>query len=105
VAQQDTPRGRGRPPGTEESPESIIRGEAIANGKLYRRLRKLVEEKLDQQSTMMDVDELTKYMEVTRKGVVDLSKLIVAPVKAEAATDKGKEEDDPDAILEGLLKG
>jgi len=98
----DAPR-RGRPPGTDESPESLIRKELIAHLKLYRRLREIVQKKLDDLGDAISPDDLQKYMDLLRKGLVDMARPIVAPAKAESA--KAVEEEDPEKILASLLEG
>lgn len=92
---------RGRPPG-EETPESLIRKELIQHLKLYKRTREIVEKRLSVDG--LDVDELTKYMELLRKGIVEMSKPIIPQARAEAARPVETEED-PEALLQRILSG
>lgn len=100
MADADTPK-RGRPPG-EETPESLIRRELIKHIKVYTRTREIIEKHLNDRGESMTPDEVAKYMDILRKGVVDLAKPIVAPAKAETAP-KDSGEENVEVILRGLL--
>lgn len=91
----------GRPKG-EETPESLIRRELIAHLKLYRRTREIVEKRLAVDG--LDVDELTKYMELLRKGIVEMSKPIIPQARAEAVR-PAEETETSESILQKLLEG
>lgn len=92
---------RGRPPG-EVTPEALLKSELIAHIKLYKRTREIVEARLNS-SELIDAEELTKYMDLLRRGISDLSKPFVAAAKPEAA--KPAEEEDGEKILARLLEG
>jgi hypothetical protein len=100
----DAPR-RGRPPGTEETPESLIRKELMAHLKLYKQLREIVQKKIDSVGGEMDPDTLTKLMDLLRKGVVEMAKPIIAPARSGEGSVKGEVEEDPEKILAGLIGG
>lgn len=91
---------RGRPPG-EETPEVLIKRELIAHLKIYRKLRELVTTKIDKDGENMDAETLGKFMDLLRKGIVDMAKPIVAPAKADGAAKP--DDEDPQKILDGLL--
>jgi len=89
---------RGRPPG-EVTPESLLRLELIAHLKLYKRMREVVERRLAED---LDAEELTKYMDLLRKGIADMVKPFVAVAKPESSRGAAEEEDG-EAILRKLL--
>lgn len=91
---------RGRPPG-EVTPESLLRLELIAHIRLYKRTREIVEKRL--RDDLVDPDELSKYMDLLRKGISDLAKPFIASAKPESA--KPAEEEDGEKILARLLGG
>lgn len=92
---------RGRPPG-EVTPETLIRQELIAHLKLYRRTREIVEQRLSYDT--IPIDDLTKYMELLRKGIVEMSKPIVPQAERSKAA-VVEETEDPDRVLARLLEG
>ena len=96
---------RGRPPGSDETPEALIRKELNAHLKLYRKLRETVEKRIEAHGDTLTAEELTKYMDLLRRGLVELAKPIVAPAKADNASGKGEVEEDAEKILKGLLEG
>lgn len=91
----------GRPPG-DVSPESLLRSELIAHLRLYKKIRQMVESRLDLGTA--DADELAKYMELLRRGIVDMSKPFIAAAKPEAAR-AAEPEEDGEAILAKLIGG
>lgn len=92
---------RGRPPG-EVTPEGLLRQELIAHLRLYKRTREIVEHRL--QDDHLDADELTKYMDLLRKGIVEMAKPFVATARPEAARPDGDAESG-EKILARLLEG
>ncbi len=95
------PPRRGRPPG-ETTPEGLIRAELIAHLKLYRRTREIVEKRIDLAGDAISPEDLSKFMDLLRRGIVEMSKPIVPNAKAEQA--KPEVEEDPEKILAGLLR-
>ncbi len=102
MATLDPTAKRGRPPG-EVSPEGMIRAELIAHLKLYKRTREIVEKRLEHDD-LLEVDDLTKYMELLRKGIVEMSKPILPNAKAGDVRPEANEED-AEKILQKLLEG
>ncbi len=98
---EDTPR-RGRPPG-EVTPESLIKAELIAHLRLYKRMREMVERVLDNPDRILEPEDIAKYMDLLRKGIVDMSKPFIANAKPVDA--KPEETEDGEAILSRLLVG
>jgi hypothetical protein len=96
-----SPARRGRPPG-EQTPEGLIRAELLAHLRLYRRLREIVETKV-QDAASLDVDALTKYMELLRKGITEMAKPIVPQAKSE--TRQQEQEENASSILARLVTG
>lgn len=92
---------RGRPPG-EVSPETLLRQELIAHLRLYKRSREIVERRLEEPG--IDAEELTKYMDLLRKGIADMVKPFVAAARPEQAKST-EEAEDGQAILDRLLEG
>lgn len=92
---------RGRPPG-EVTPEGLIRQELIAHLKLYRRTREIIEQRMDVEG--LSVDDLTKYMELLRKGIVEMAKPIV-PQAQRAEAKPQRDEEDAEKVLANLLEG
>jgi ubiquinone biosynthesis protein UbiJ len=92
---------RGRPPGTDESPESLIKKELIAHLKLYRRLREIVQKRVDMHGDEMQPDDLSKFMDLLRKGVVEMARPIIGPAKGDS--NAKQDEEDPSKILAALL--
>lgn len=97
------PARRGRPPGTDETPESLIRKELIAQLKLYRHTREMVQQRIESAGTALPAEDLAKFMDLLRRGIVELAKPIVAPARADDTRDKGKDDEDPAKILAGLI--
>ncbi len=95
------PPRRGRPPG-ETTPEGLIRAELIAHLKLYKRIREIVERQIDTMGDNLAPEDLSKYMDLLRRGIVEMAKPIVPNAKAEQA--KPEVEEDPEKILAGLLR-
>lgn len=91
---------RGRPPG-EVSPEGLLKQELIAHLRLYKKTRELVEQRLS--TGTMDTDELAKYMDLLRKGIVDMAKPFIASAKSTEA--RVEESEDGEAILAKLIAG
>jgi|SRR5579885_2882119 len=100
----DAPRPRGRPPGTEETPERLIRNELMAHLKVYKTLRELVQKKIEDRGDQLAPAELAQFMDLLRRGIVEMAKPIVAPAKAETAK-TAVEEEDPEKIIAELTKG
>lgn len=75
--------------------------ELIAHIRLYKRTREIVEKRLE--DDLVDPDELSKYMDLLRKGIADLVKPFVAAARPE--TVKVAEEEDGEKILARLLGG
>jgi hypothetical protein len=96
----DAPK-RGRPVGTEETPESLIKKELIAHLKLYKRLREIVQKRVDLVGDEMQPEDLGKLMDLLRKGVVDMARPIVANAKPDSA--QKQDDEDPQKILADLL--
>lgn len=92
---------RGRPPG-EVTPEAMIRLELLAHLKLYRRVREIVEKRLADET--LDADALAKYMELLRKGIVELAKPILPNARPETVRPTEPEEDG-ETILRRLIEG
>lgn len=92
---------RGRPPG-EVTPESLIRLELIAHLRLYKRTREIVEKRLADDS--LDAEDLTKYMELIRKGIVEMAKPILPNARPEAVR-PAEVEEDGEQILRRLIEG
>ena len=97
-------RGRGRPPGTDDSPERLIRQELVAHLKAYRRIRELIERRVDADHSQLSFDELGKAADLLRKGIGEMARSIVAPAKAEIAKDKGDEKS-AEEILAEMMQG
>lgn len=98
----DSPAKRGRPAGTTETPQSLIEKELIAHLKLYKKLREMVERRIEDVS--IDADTLTKYMELLRKGIVEMAKPIIPnarPVDAKPI----ESEENAEMILQRLIDG
>lgn len=94
-------RPRGRPPGTDETPESLIKKELVAHLKLYKRLREIVQKRVEVSGDSMLPEDLSKFMELLRKGVVDMARPILATAKPDHAPKL--EDEDPQKILAALL--
>lgn len=79
-----------------------MRQEFIAHIKLYRKTREMIEAKIT--TGQIAVDDLVKYMDLLRKGIVDLGKPILPNARPEVvkATD---DEGDAASILEKLIAG
>lgn len=92
---------RGRPPGTDETPEQMLRKELISHLKVYKRLREITQTKIDTLGDSLSPDDLAKFMDLLRRGIVDMARSIVAPAKAESAPKV--EEMDPEKILAELI--
>lgn len=92
---------RGRPPG-EITPEGLIRSELIAHLKLYRKTREIVEKRLE--DPKIDVEDLTKYMELLRKGIVEMAKPVLPNARPEAVR-VAEPEEDGETILRRLIEG
>ena len=60
---------RGRPVGTVDSAERLLRAELIAHIKLYKIIREVVQERLASGAASMDADELGKFMDLLRRGI------------------------------------
>lgn len=97
----EPPARRGRPPG-EDTPESLIRKELLAHLRLYRKTREIVEARLD--TGTADVDEISKYMDLLRKGIVEMAKPFVASAKPGEAA-RQEPEEDGETILRRMLQG
>lgn len=91
----------GRPSG-EVTPESLIRAELIAHLKLYKKIREQVETRLE--TGTCDAEELSKYMELLRRGIVDMSKPFIAAARPDSAR-PAEVEEDGESILAKLLEG
>ncbi len=100
-SEDDARSKRGRPPG-EVTPESLLKSELIAHLKLYKRLRETVERRL--QDPALDAEDLTKYMDLIRKGIADMVKPFVAVAKPESARPQ-EEPEDAESILRKLIAG
>lgn len=92
---------RGRPPG-EVTPEGLIRQELVAHLKLYRRTREIVEQHLNEDA--LDVDTLAKYMDLLRKGIVEMSKPILPNARPETVR-PAAEDESTESILTRLMDG
>ena len=92
---------RGRPPGSDDSPERLIRAELIAHLKLYRKIRELVEKRIGRDESL-DAEEISKYMDLLRRGIGDMAKAI-APTKD--ATRVPESEISSEELLDQLLVG
>lgn len=92
---------RGRPTG-EVSPESLIRLELIAHLRLYKKTREIIESRLELGTA--DADELTKYMDLLRKGIVEMAKPFIAAAKPDSSRSNEPEEDG-EAILRKMIEG
>lgn len=99
IAPEESTPKRGRPPG-EVSPEALLKQELIAHLRLYRKMRELVETRLDDAAA--DPDLLAKYMELLRRGIADMVKPFVAAAKPETA--RPQDEEDGEKILARLLE-
>ena len=95
---------RGRPPGTEETPERLLRAELLAQLKLYRKIREMVEARVTTAPVgEMDAEEVGKYMDLLRKGIVDIARTIAPATAGQARA--AVEVENPEELLERMLSG
>jgi len=99
----DNKKPVGRPAG-EVNPESLLRAELIAHLRLYKRVRGMVEKVLDNSDRTLDVDDIAKYMDLLRKGIVDMSKPFIATAKPQDAA-REQAAEDGEHILQRPLAG
>jgi hypothetical protein len=99
---EESPK-RGRPVGTVETPEDLLRRELIAYLKLSRKLREIAERKIEAgDADKMDAGTLETYMEFVRKAIVDMARSIVPQAKAVTVTPEIIDED-PQHIVDKIL--
>lgn len=92
---------RGRPPG-EVTPELLLRAELIAHLKLYKQVREVVQERINEGG--LSADDLGKYMDLIRKGIVEMAKPVVPNAKA-SDVKPPEELESADSILNKLING
>lgn len=100
IVNEERKRGRGRPPGTTDEPERLIRQELVAHLKAYRRIRELIERRVETEHSQMNIDELGKAADLLRKGISEMARSIVAPAKPEGSKGRGEEQSVEEILAE-----
>jgi hypothetical protein len=104
---EESPK-RGRPVGTVETPEDLLRRELIAYLKLGRRLREIMERKIEAVTEdKIDASTLETYTEIVRKSVVDIVRSIVPQAKPVVVSAELIDEDPQQTVdrILGLKEG
>lgn len=98
---------KGRPPGStkvDPTPEQLIKNELLRQLALFTRLREIVERRLDtRHESELGTEDLSGLMDLLLKGITQMAKVVVAPQKS-TSEPRIDEEEDPQKILEGLIK-
>lgn len=101
MAEVDSQVRRGRPPG-EVTPESLLRAELIAHLRLYKQVREVVQERINEGG--LSADDLGKYMDLIRKGIVEMAKPVV-PTARQGDAKPPEDLESAESILAKLING